>query len=1421
GQVEAYASLRGPAVGSKEADFYVVLEGSTLTHVTEARRGSGGGGDIDDDSCCCLWFTIPGHNIVEVVSVSSYYSCGRDGGVWPCGSPAALEYVSDEAQEVAGYLEANRRRLEPGSYLEAQRLCNPRETLLHLAVRQDLLHLSRFLLHRPKGHRALTLPNHPLAPGMSGHDVGGLCLWSDSSGVLRCHPGTDRLTLSAPRLPGQGPPDLIAALRLKRKDPVVIQTVRRRGFITSLGGGDRGAADKEQVDQSGGDLREDPGVVRHGLADDSSVPEDASSQRIRGVTTDSSATDSTPRSATDTPPPKHHPHPHPHHQQQHPPPPPSTPPAPPLLSSPLTVPTPPLSADHSSNRSTPEDLKNRRASSPALGVEDLSPSLVALEMDSEEDSVIVPRSCPGSEPPSAVQSGVDPFDPSPDLTCTRTKSASSACDSASSQESCEPGVRLRSYSYSSKLSLRPSRTGSRDAPPPGTSPPASSCEAEAEVQVSGSRPSGRGRRTSGEVRLRKRAQSADDEGDTGLTESLQHLTLSEFLKEIEEEEFDKYNIPSKTDSDKYKVIRTFSFLKSRMSSTRNKSKGKAKDREAKDRHLNGHQFATGSCLGPTVCLICEKPASGRDLLHCSRCMSMVHKGCKDSVPPCLKKPQDKYAISMVKNRTSSLPQNFTTRDTPPHPSTMSLPVISPKEKKEGALLFNPFSGAFSNTSDRQNESSEAESDNWRIFNQSDELQQTVVSSTDSSIGEDCVDSSYVSADLAAGALEFEAESWSLSVEQQFCERQDKQEVKRQDVIYELMQTEVHHLQTLHIMAEVFRRGVRKDVQLDAEAQERLFPCLDQLLALHHAFFCSMRERRRLGSAAGTPGEQRGYLIQRMGDLLLHQFTEENAERMKQVYGEFCSHHNDAVSFFKELQQNNKRFQTFVKQQSLNSLVRRREIPECILLVTQRITKYPVLLERILKYTQEATQEHADLLEALVRIREVVAAVDLRVSEYEQDQRLRDVWNRMENRSAAKLKNGHVFRKQDMMNVMALLLPDTLIFLQEKDQKYMFAAVDQKPPVISLQKLIVREVANEERGVFLISASAAGPEMYEVHASSAEERNTWMRLIREAVESCPEEEEDYTSESEDEKRAAEARLQKIHKLQESLMNRDQQICSSLEEKLQIYAESFALRWTTDASQLESRIRARPHSDEVPQGAVLLAAAVQETENLKAMLASPAASSLCSSPIQEDGKDGNTNNDIIKVAQSVQSLTQLLYSLQRWEKECVVRQGQQGALEARLDERERLCRLRTERLRGERRELDERLAEYQRSLERLRDGQRGVERERHALDTRQRLLRGWKHGRQRSLPSMGPSMVIPLGEKQVSDYGGHGGSVFRSDPGALDSLNALLVRSNQRQQAAPPTRPLEAHTQFQGWAANAGFFYSPVEAAGKLSVVLDGS
>ncbi|XP_039505926.1 rho guanine nucleotide exchange factor 28 isoform X2 [Pimephales promelas] len=976
----------------------------------------------------------------------------------------------------------------------------------------------------------------------------------------------------------------------------------------------------------------------------------------------------------------------------------------------------------------PAELTYNSSSSPTESC-DLSPSLVALEMDSEEDDdddILMKKPLPQPQP--ELKNSADEqivFSATPVLTCTRSHSASSACNPTPAKD-IEQGIRLRSYSYTSpKISLLPPRF-SRDAHPPPTN-----------FNQDGALPSSSGGRSllhalslskslsllnpvkhracstseqpqeKRELMFRRRAQSADDDTSAELPDSLQHLTLSEFLKEIEEEEWDKYIIPSKSESEKYKVSRTFSFIKSRMYSTRNKSKGKGKERETKDKQVNGHQFTAGSVLGSTLCEICSKPASGKEVFHCAYCAVSVHKGCKDSSTPCLKKPQDKYSVMTVKSRTASLPQNFIVRESSSSsqiPTSASLPVMT---SRDSTPLPCPLSRSVPAVTERLSESPEADSDStpWRNYIQSEELLQTMESSTstDSSLIEDTVDAPLQS-ELVMNAMDLEAESWSLAVEPHFCKMQEKRIVKRQDVIYEFMQTELHHVQTLMVMAEVFRRGMREEVGLDADTIGRIFPCLDELLLLHRDFLSAMRERRQ---SCVQPNSNKNYLIHRVGDIFLQQFSMENAEKMKQVYGEFCSHHTEAVSYFKELQQQNKRFQLFVKQQSSNSLVKRREIPECILLVTQRITKYPVLLERILQYTEEHTEEHADLSRALVLIRELISAVDQYVSQFEQNQKLSEVLGRMENKCTTKLKSGYTFRKQDitsgralrhqgpllwktatgrLKDVLAFLLSDSLVFLQEKDQKYIFAAVDQKPPVISLQKLIVREVANEERGMFLISASSAGPEMYEVHATSKDERNAWMRLIREAVESCPEEEDETTSESEEEKRVTEAKVQKIHRLQESLCGHDHLICANLEEKLHIYAELSVMAGQREPGP-DPRLLVRPSTEDIPQAGVLLGAALKEAENLRAALSSHCASAAVlsgpeeqtqsetcapSSPLPPEnqspltethhseeeewrGEEGlktqafNHNADAdhnmhLKVSQSVQSLTQLLYSLQ---------------------------------------------------------------------------------------------------------------------------------------------------------------------------------
>uniref|UniRef100_A0A8C6VE63 PH domain-containing protein n=1 Tax=Naja naja TaxID=35670 RepID=A0A8C6VE63_NAJNA len=243
---------------------------------------------------------------------------------------------------------------------------------------------------------------------------------------------------------------------------------------------------------------------------------------------------------------------------------------------------------------------------------------------------------------------------------------------------------------------------------------------------------------------------------------------------------------------------------------------------------------------------------------------------------------------------------------------------------------------------------------------------------------------------------------------------------------------------------------------------------------------------------------------------------------------------------------------------------------------------------------------------------MIAAVDLQVSEYEKKQKLLEILSKVENKTYTKLKNGHVFRKQDLIkkqrtllyeglvywktatgrfkDILALLLNDVMLFLQEKDQKYIFAAVDQKPAVIALQKLIVREVANEERGMFLISASSTGPEMYEIHTSSKEERSHWMRQIQEAVER-------YILEHwlPLDRKITEARVAKIQKCQVLLNNQDQQICNYLEEKLNIYAKLGNMSGFEEV-QAEPHLLIKPDSGETPQVASLLAAALKEGKSV---------------------------------------------------------------------------------------------------------------------------------------------------------------------------------------------------------------------------------
>uniref|UniRef100_A0A8C2KP92 A-kinase anchoring protein 13 n=1 Tax=Cyprinus carpio TaxID=7962 RepID=A0A8C2KP92_CYPCA len=690
-----------------------------------------------------------------------------------------------------------------------------------------------------------------------------------------------------------------------------------------------------------------------------------------------------------------------------------------------------------------------------------------------------------------------------------------------------------------------------------------------------------------------------------------------------------------------KVSRTFSYLKSKMSKKnkeKEKDKNKERERDAKDkekRASNGHLFTAIMTIPTIPCQQCNKPINTRDAFLCTNCNAQVHKGCRESLPVCAKVKMKQQKQQQTVPDSASTPgvtlrsKTLPARDRPwsaiSIPDDQPAPLAPPRKSPSSIMSFNsnPLSKSMSiNNIAGQMEDPPLKSLKFLSLS-TDSLHKTskVSESTESLTdeGTEMMDSQLMG-EFEADAKDLEADSWSITVDKKFLKQHKKDVIKRQDVIYELIQTEMHHVRTLKIMADVYSKGLLREVQLEVQTVEKMFPMLDDVLDLHTQFFSQLLERKKESGSQ----EEGGFVIRKIGDVLVSQFSGSSAKRMIRVYGKFCSRHNEAVNFYKELHTKDKRFQAFIKKKMSSPVVRRLSIPECILLVTQRITKYPVLLQRILQHTKENEEDHADVTQSLKLVKEVIAAVDNKVNEHEKKKRLKEVYSRTDSKSIMRMKSGQMFAREDLLrgqklihdgplqlknsagrlkDVQALLLRDVIVFLQEKDQKYIFASLDQRSTVISLQKLIVREVANEEKGLFLITAGIEKPEMVEVYTSSKEERNTWMQLIQEAMQSIlsissreGDDDEGVPSENEEDRRLQEI---KVKELRDQLHKRDEQILTLLEEKVKLFRDMCDCG-LPDETGLRNRMLFRATPDDITKGEPIMKEALKEVETLQVLV-----------------------------------------------------------------------------------------------------------------------------------------------------------------------------------------------------------------------------
>lgn len=369
--------------------------------------------------------------------------------------------------------------------------------------------------------------------------------------------------------------------------------------------------------------------------------------------------------------------------------------------------------------------------------------------------------------------------------------------------------------------------------------------------------------------------------------------------------------------------------------------------------------------------------------------------------------------------------------------------------------------------------------------------------------------------------ELDAQNWQHTVGKDVVAGLSQREIDRQEVINELFVTEASHLRTLRVLDLIFYQRMKKENLMPRDELARLFPNLPELIEIHNSWCEAMRKLR-----------EEGPIIKDIGDLMLARFDGPAREELQQVAAQFCSYQSIALGLIKTKQRKESRFQLFMQEAESHPQCRRLQLRDLIISEIQRLTKYPLLLESVLKHTDGGTSEHEKLCRARDQCREILKYVNEAVKQTENQHRLEAYQKRLDTTSLERASNplAAEFKSLDLtarrmvhegpltwriskdksLDLHVLLLEDLLVLLQKQDEKLLLkchsktaaGSSDSKQtfsPVLKLNAVLIRSVATDKRAFFIICTSKLGPpQIYELVALTSSDKNTWMELLEEAV-----------------------------------------------------------------------------------------------------------------------------------------------------------------------------------------------------------------------------------------------------------------------------------------------------------------------------------
>ncbi|XP_057302148.1 rho guanine nucleotide exchange factor 12-like isoform X2 [Hydractinia symbiolongicarpus] len=365
-------------------------------------------------------------------------------------------------------------------------------------------------------------------------------------------------------------------------------------------------------------------------------------------------------------------------------------------------------------------------------------------------------------------------------------------------------------------------------------------------------------------------------------------------------------------------------------------------------------------------------------------------------------------------------------------------------------------------------------------------------------------------------VETEVQNWQTIADKKTLKQLKNKDVKRQEVIHELIHTERTHVRNLKVLDKVFYRPLINKNILPIHQIKLIFPNLEELIDIHESLLKAMKKR---------VAESKSEVIHNIGDVMLERVDGEAGEKVKEACAKFCCGQKNALEQMKKLLVTKKEFQVFMVKQESHRLCRRLKFTDIIASTHQRLVKYPMLLGGINKVTPPPHGDYKNVERSTKCCKDILNYVNSEIKETENKLRLEELAKKIEDKRTQDTseKEKENDKKFDITNhkmlwegsliwkinptkkldLHVVLLNDFLVLLQRQDERYILKthSTDARghSPIIKLTNIIIREVATDKKAFFLVSTSMTGPQIYELVAQTATEKRIWVEHITEASE----------------------------------------------------------------------------------------------------------------------------------------------------------------------------------------------------------------------------------------------------------------------------------------------------------------------------------